>query len=292
LHVIETVDLPDVTLSVAVHGEGSVAAGAPRPLVIAAHGFPDCAGTFDAQVPALVAAGYRVAVPTLRGYAPSGLPRSGRYDLLSLGGDLLALADRYAPREPVRLLGHDWGAAASYVAAALAPDRIAALASLAVPHFRAFLGDAARPAQLRRSWYIAFFQLRGVADAALRARDLALVDRLWRDWSPGYAPSPAETAAVKAALRDRVGPALGYYRALPGALGNPSWRRVLLAPTTVPALRLHGEEDGCIGAEVGAGEARLHAARFEKQVIPRAGHFLHRERPEAVNRRLLAFFAG
>jgi pimeloyl-ACP methyl ester carboxylesterase len=285
LHVIETVDLPDVTLSVAVHGEG--------PLVIAAHGFPDCARTFDAQVPALAAAGYRVAVPTMRGYAPSGLPRSGRYDLLALGADLIALADHYSPREPVRLLGHDWGAAASYAAAALAPDRIAAVAALAVPHLRAFFGNAVtHPAQIARSSYILFFQIRVVADAALRAGDLALVDRLWRVWSPGYAATSSEVEAVKAALRDRIGPALGYYRALPGTLANPSWKRLLFAPTTVPVLRLHGKGDGCIGPEIGEGEARFHAARFESHVIERAGHFLQREQPEEANRRVKAFFAG
>ncbi|MFT3764619.1 MAG: alpha/beta hydrolase [Minicystis sp.] len=281
---VEQLDLPDVKLSVTVHGDG--------PVVIAAHGFPDDASTFRGQIPALVEAGYRVVVPTMRGYAPSGTARSGRYDLLALGGDLVALADRYSPRDPVRILGHDWGAAAGYAAAALAPGRVAGLAALAVPHLRAFLRGYATAAQVRRSWYMAFFQLRGVADVAVRANDMALLDRLWRDWSPGYVASAAEMAAVKAGIRGRIGPVLGYYRALPGVLAGGSARRILLAPTTVPTLRLQGAEDGCIGAEVGADEARFHAARFERYVIDGAGHFLQRERPEEVNRRLLAFFGA
>ncbi|APR86597.1 Epoxide hydrolase [Minicystis rosea] len=279
----DDIDLPDVTLEVASHGEG--------PVVIAAHGFPDDASTFRAQIPALTAAGYQVLVPTMRGYAKSGIPRSGRYDLPALGGDLLALADRFSPDAPVRLLGHDWGAAAAYAAAALAPARVSHLAALAVPHPAAFLRAFTRAAQMRRSWYMLFFQLRYVADAALRRDDLALVDRLWRDWSPSYRASADEMARVKAGIRDRIGPVLGYYRAIPGALARASMRRVL-APATVPTLRLQGAEDGCIGAEVGEDEARFHAARFEAHVIPSAGHFLQRERPEDVNRLLLSFFGA
>jgi pimeloyl-ACP methyl ester carboxylesterase len=282
LERIARVDLPDVTLAVESRGHG--------PLVIAAHGFPDDPSTFRRQVPALVEAGYRVVVPAMRGYAPSGLPRSGRYDLPALGGDLLALADRFSPEAPVRILGHDWGAAAGFAAAAIAPHRISHLAALAVPHFRAFLRALAKPAQLRRSWYMMLFQLRGVAERAVRADDMALLDRLWRDWSPGYAASADEMAAVKDAIRDRVGPALAYYRALPGVLADAEMRRRILAPITVPTLRLHGADDGCIGAEVGADEARFYTGPFERVVIERAGHFLQRERPEEVNRRVVEFF--
>lgn len=283
MRATELLDLPDVSLSVTVEGAG--------PLVIAAHGFPDDPSTFDPIVPALVAAGYRVARPTMRGYAPSGVSTRGRYDLLALGGDLVAIADRFSPDAPARLVGHDWGAAAAYAASAIAPARVSHLAALSVPHLRAFLGAMARPAQLRRSWYMVFFQLRGVADAAVRADDLAFVDRLWRAWSPSYTPSANEMEAVKAALRDRVAPALDYYRALPRTLADASARRALLAPTAVPTLRLHGAEDGCVGAEIGAGEARFHAAGLQRKIIEGAGHFLTRERPAEVSAALLAFFA-
>lgn len=279
---IARVDLPDVTLAVESRGAG--------PLVIAAHGFPDDPSTFRAQVPALVEAGYRVVVPAMRGYAPSGVSLRGRYDVPALGGDLLALADRYSPEAPVRILGHDWGAVAGYAAAAIAPHRVSHLAALAVPHLRAFLPAMARAAQVRRSWYMLFFQLRGVADHAVGANDLALIERLWRAWSPGYAPSAEEMAAVKDAIRDRVGPVLSYYRALPGVLADGEVRRRLLAPTSVATLRLHGAQDGCIGAEVGADEGRYYAKGFERVVIEGAGHFLQRERAEEVNRRVVEFF--
>ena len=222
LETIERVTLSDVTLSCIVAGEG--------PLVIAAHGFPDDARTFGAQVPALVAAGYRVVSPTLRGYSPSGISRSGRHDAVAAGEDLLELADHYSPGVPVRLIGHDWGAVAAFAAAALAPARFSHLATLAVPHLRAAMPHLATAAQLRRSWYMGLFQLPGIAEARLRARDFELIDILWRDWSPGYRASPEDLRSIKDGIRDRVGPVLSYYRALlsPRVLRRT---RLLFAPT-------------------------------------------------------------
>lgn len=280
---MEEVDLGDVTLSVSVAGKG--------PVVLLAHGFPDDAGTFRAQSEALIGAGYRVIAPTMRGYAPSGIAASGRYDPAALGGDLVALADRFSPREPVRIMGHDWGAVAGYAAAAIAPSRVSHLAALAVPHPRAFLRALAAPGQLARSSYMLFFQLPGVADALLGARDLALVDRLWRRWSPGYTPSEREMEAVKSGIRGRIRHVLGYYRALPGSLASAASTQLVLGDTRVPTLRLHGADDGCIAPSAGEGEARHHTSLFESHVIERAGHFLHRERPDEVSLSVLSFFA-
>ncbi len=279
------VDLPTVTLSCSLSGSGE------RPLVLAVHGFPDDASTFAAQIPALIAAGYRVVCPTLRGYAPSGLARDDRHDAEALGRDLVGLADHFSPDEPVRLLGHDWGAVAAFAAAALAPLRFSHLCTMAVPHAGAIAANL-DAAQARRSWYIGFFQLPGLAEARLAAADFALVDRLWRDWSPGYQASAAELGAVKRGLAGRERAVLAYYRALrsPRAIFGEA-RRLLLAPVAVPALHLHGADDGCIGVACTRGAERFHAARYRLHVVEGAGHFLQRERPDAVSAELVRFFA-
>jgi pimeloyl-ACP methyl ester carboxylesterase len=276
----EAIDLGDVTLACDMDGEG--------PLVIAAHGFPDDATTFRAQVPALVRAGYRVAVPTLRGYAPSGVARSGRHDAVAAAGDLVALADRFSPGAPARLIGHDWGAVAGFAAVNTAPSRFSHFVSLAIPHLRAASPRLPSLAQARRSWYIGLFQLPRVAEARLAADDFALIDRLWRDWSPGYRATPEELRAVKDGIRDRVGPVLAYYRALPRLLFT-SAGRPLLAPVRVPTLHLHGEDDGCLGIEGARGQERWFKGPFAFQRIRGAGHFLQREKPEEVNAAVLSF---
>ena len=259
----------DAALDVIVAGEG--------PLVIALHGFPDSRETFRAQVPTLLAAGYRVARPAMRGYAPSGPARSGRYDIRALADDVLTVADALSPGEPVRLLGHDWGAIAACAAAQRAPERVSHLVTIAVPPPR--LADFLRPAQARRSAYIASFQLPG-AERRLAARRGELVERLWRAWSPGFTCPPDLMAAAKAAVLADPSAVLGYYRALPRglALAQP--------PAAVPQLHLHGDRDGCVGVEV----ARRAGGPHRRIAILPGGHFLHLEAPLAVNARLLHFF--
>lgn len=280
---IERIHLPDVTLSCAVEGDPKA------PLVIAAHGFPDDATTFRAQVPALVAKGFRVACPTMRGYAPSSPSSRGRYDAAALGGDLVGIADTLSPNDPVRLVGHDWGSFASFAAAALAPHRFSHLVTLAAPHVAGFVKNLSR-AQLKRSWYIGFFQLRGLAERRLAERDFAFIDRLWRDWSPGYRASAAELRAVKDGIAGREREVLGYYRALvsPVAILGKS-REVLFSKVRVPTLHLHGADDGCVGAESARGMERWFTAGCEVSILPGAGHFLQREKPDEVNETICAF---
>src|SRR4030095_4472637 len=83
--------------------------------------------------------------------------------------------------EPVTVLGHDWGAAAAYGAATMAPERIAKLITMAVPHgvTKALVTN---PAQQRRSWYMFFFQM-SFAETAVSYKDFAFIERLWEDWS-------------------------------------------------------------------------------------------------------------
>jgi pimeloyl-ACP methyl ester carboxylesterase len=279
---VEQVDTGDASLRCELYGDG--------PVVVCAHGFPDCERSFREQVPALVRAGYRVVVPTMRGYAPSTVARSGRYDPGALAEDLLALADHYAPGRPVRLFGHDWGAMAAYAAAALRPERVSHLATAAVPHLRVAAAGFLRPAQLRRSWYIGFFQLPRLPERRLRRDGMALVGRLWRAWSPGFACPEAEMRRIREALDPQLEAVLGYYRAFATAPLAP--RRLLLAKTRVPSLYLHGADDGCVGAELARGTERAYTAGVSVHVIPRAGHFVHLEQPEAVNRLLVDFFAS
>ncbi len=277
------VDGGDVRLTCGVVGEG--------PVVLCAHGFPDTFWTYREQIPALRDAGYQIVSVCMRGYAPSTPSRIGRYDVPSLGRDLCAVAKALSPDQPVRLIGHDWGAIAAYAATALRPDRFSHLVTMAVPHFRVAAARYLRPSQLRRSWYVGMFQLRGLAERRLLAEDMALIEQLWRDWSPGYDCPPEEMASVKAAIRPHVSDVLGYYRAAfaPGGLFGEA-RRLLFSRTDVRAMYVHGEQDGCVGAELCRGIESAYLQGVETLSVPTAGHFVHLEEPAIVNRKLLSFF--
>lgn len=281
----QSIELDDVTLSCVVAGSG--------PVVLCVHGFPDDARTFRHQVKPLVDRGFCVVCPTMRGYTPSSVAKSCRYDAEVLGRDLCALAEKFSPGAPVRLVGHDWGAIAAYAATALEPQRFSHIVTLAVPHIRSVVPRLVLPAQARRSWYIGMFQFRTIAEMRLAENDMALIDRLWRDWSPSYVASKEDLDLIKAGIATRMPEVLGYYRAIfsPASIfGEP--RRLLFAPTSVPALYLHGEEDGCVGVELTRGMEQHFTAGVTIEKIAGAGHFVHLEKPDVVNASLLDFFGA
>ncbi|MDB4976603.1 MAG: Epoxide hydrolase [Myxococcaceae bacterium] len=269
------------------------------PLVLCLHGFPDHARSFRFQLPALAAQGYRVLAPTMRGYEPSSQPADGDYQLLSLARDVLAWLDQLGAPE-CHLIGHDWGAVVGYVVAALAPERICSLTTIAVPHPGRIMRELLRkrPSQLARSWYMFFFQLPGIAEYALERDDFALLDFLWRSWSPSYELPEHERRALKQTFAQPgvKQAALAYYRALPRQ-GSPSarqTRKLLWRPIQVRTLALTGTEDGCMDTRLY--EDLMHAADFpaglETVRLQDAGHFLHLEQPQQVNQLLPDWLRG
>ena len=268
-----------------------------RPLAICTHGFPDSPHTWRHLATELVAGGFRVVMPYLRGYAPSDVPADGCVQTGASSLDLIELHEQLGGDDRAVALGHDWGAPITYGAVAHAPDRWSKVVGLAVPPGAA-VGAAflTNTDQLKRSWYMFFFQ-HPLADLVVPADDLAFIDMIWRDWAPGY-DATDDLVQVKHALRDpaNLGAAIGYYRATLGGVAVRDDLADVQAATQVvpprPTLYLHGADDPCIGAEVAssaeamAGEARAHTTFV---TVPDAAHFLHLERPDIVNQHILEF---
>ena len=246
---------------------------------------------------ALAAAGYHAVAPFMRGYAPTAVPPDGRYQTQVLGDDVLALITALG-EETAIVIGHDWGAAAAYAAAVTAPKRISRLVTMAVPYgLGLFMRMVADPVQQRRSWYM-YLLTSPLGEPALAWDDFAFVDRLWADWSPGFTPDPAHIARVKDALRapGAAQAAASYYKHLflpelqdPALASAQS--RFGTAALQMPALYLHGADDGCIGAEIDT-ERALYTAGVIAEVVPGTGHFLHLESPAVINTRILEFLAS
>ena len=257
------------------------------PVVLCLHGFPDNAGSFRHQLPALAEAGYRAISLALRGYEPSSIPHDGDYSMEAIAADILAVIDSLGSGS-VHLIGHDWGAAIAYVAGATAPDCFKSLTVMAVPHAGRFARDGLRiPKQLRLSWYMAFFNIPWLSDWIVCRRDYEFIRQLWRDWSPGWKP---ELHVMESVIDTLSQPgvrsaALGYYRT---AL---SFKALLVSSeeahysVPVPTFALSGERDGCVASDVF--ELLTVPTDFPKGVrfhrVAESGHFLHQEQPEVVN---------
>lgn len=262
----------DQTFSVRLVGDG------PRQALLL-HGFPDDAGSLLPLAERLARHGFSCAVPFMRGYGESDRAHDGDYRVAALARDAVGLIEALGAKEAL-IVGHDWGAMAGYCAANLDPGRVARLVAVSLPPARLLFRNA-NPAQLVRSRYIGLFQVPWLAERLVRANDLAYIEQLWRQWSPGWEPPPERLAAVKATLRIQgsLEAALGYYRGLRlgSPLDLPEQRRSLrlaLARIRVPTLVVHGDADGCIGPEMFRGLDDAFAAPRRLVTLPGVGHWV------------------
>jgi pimeloyl-ACP methyl ester carboxylesterase len=243
------------------------------------HGFPDHPPSAVPFLAELAARGHRVLAPWLRGYRPS--PITGRFDLAALAADVVAVIDRWVGATRVDVIGHDWGAAIAYELCTAAPDRIARAVTLALPHPLTFLRQLRAAAQARRSWYMALFQLPGAGRIA-RAGELALIDRLWRTWSPGFELDPERRAALHACIGESLPAPLAYYRAIARPRTILHALQQMARTIATPVLQLHGADDGCVAPPTRDGANRFFTGPHRLDVIAGVGHFLHLERPTAI----------
>lgn len=262
------------------------------PLALCLHGFPDHALTWEELLPQLADAGFHAVAPWMRGYAPTQVPSDGQYHVSVLGRDVVALADALAPGRDLYLIGHDWGGAAVYAAAAGRPERLRKVVVMAVAPVSAIPRFVFDPEQLQRSFYIYLFQT-PLAEIAVPADDFALIDKLWRDWCAGPGPSDSFMRALKDTLAapGSTSAAIGYYRAMFAA---PPADDGLGMAVHVPALYLHGIDDLALLPDLidesAFPDAFTEGVEFE--LVADAGHFLHIDRPDVVLPRIVSFLSS
>ena len=263
--------------------------------VILLHGFPDDPRAYDGAVGPLAGDGCRVLVPYLRGYGPTRFldpttPRSGQQ--AALGADLRDFIEALA-LPPAILAGYDWGGRAACIVSALWPQHARGLVSINGYNIQniAASGTPASAMQEYRHWYQWYFNTeRGVAGLTANRREICRL--LWQLWSPNWSFDDAHYAATAASFDnpDFVDVVVQSYRHRHrNAAGDPALEpvEVLLAAQpliAVPTIVLHGAADGVGPAAHSVDDARYFTGRYERRVVPVAGHFLPHETPEEVVR--------
>src|SRR6201992_202732 len=248
------------------------------PLVLMLHGFPDTAHTWDDLRPRIAAKGYRAVSPFMRGYHPTEVPDRDP-DQETLTRDVLALIDLLVAGEAI-VIGHDWGASAAYGSAALGPEQVKKLFVLAIPHPGALKPS---PKKLWGVRHFATYKLPGAPERFAR-NDFAALPAICRRWSPDWRPDPSEFDPERACFANRasLNAAFGYYRKL-----SPVPSASLKARITVPTVVFAGLGDPVAVPADYRYAARMFVGDYIDEELD-AGHFMHREHPEAFAQRLLA----
>ena len=270
---------------------GFEARGEGAPIVLL-HGWPDDIRTWDKVTDALVAQGYRTLTPYLRGYGASTFTddstlRSGQ--VVAFAQDIVDFLDALE-LEKVTFVGHDWGARAGYALAALWPQRVQKLVTLAAGYETGIKpGQEIEPKQAHAYWYQWLFNTQQGREALKNNRQ-ELCRYLWRVWAPDWKFGAEEFEATAASWQnpDWVEITLHSYRVRWGnAPKDPRYaeleERLEKHPKIeVPTVLLHGENDGASLVDSSAGQENSFGAAYRRQVLPGVGHFVQRESPQSV----------
>lgn len=245
--------------------------GGPRggEVVVLLHGFPQDGSAFDDVVPALHEAGLRTLVPDQRGYSPDARPQGrSAYTLTEVARDVVALLDAAGVRR-AHVVGHDWGGAVTWALAARHGDRLRSATVLSTPHPAAMAWALTRSTQALRSWYMAFFQVPGLADRLVPARlERTLV-------GSGLPAADAARYARRMRQPGAASGALAWYRAMPLSLRTPT------PSVAVPTSYAWGRADFALG-RAAAERTRRHVVGPYRFVELDAGHWLPETCPEQV----------
>lgn len=257
-------------------------------LVILLHGFPEFWYGWRAQIPALVAAGYRVWIPDQRGYNLSEKPTDVfAYSLDKLALDIVGLIDA-AGRQKAFVVGHDWGAAVAWWVAAKYPERVQKLAILNVPHPSVMFGNIRNnPRQLRRSWYIGVFQIPKLPELLLTGGDAqGGILLLLKSSNPGSFTDREIPHYIRAwKQRGAMTAMLNWYRAI------VQYPPDITSDTRihVPVLIIWGKRDVALIPE-SAPQSLDYCDDGRLVMLENATHWVQHDEPERVNALLLEHF--
>ena len=313
---LRALQINGIRMHVAEQGRG--------PLVLFCHGWPESWYSWRHQLAALAAAGYRAVAPDMRGYGGTDAPpQVEQYTMLHLVGDMVDLVKALGEQQAV-IVGHDWGAPVAWTSALLRPDLFRAVAGMSVPFTPPGRIDllSALEAQGVHTFYMQYFQAPGVAEAELERDVQASLRRIYFSGS-GDGPERATFGVLEpgaGVLSNTVDPAtlpawlppedIAFYAGefkRAGFRGGLNWYRnlrrswELLTPwrgcvIRQPSLFIAGARDNVLKfpasqAQIDAYPRTLPGLRG-CHILEGAGHWIQRERAEAVNALLLGFLKG
>lgn len=279
---VNWVDANGQRFEVAMAGEG-------KWLALCLHGFPELHYSWRFQIPMLAQMGYRVWVPNMRGYGGSSKPEGiANYALDHLTQDVAALIDASGAEE-VTLIAHDWGAIVAWSFAIRKIRPLTRLIIMNVPHPKVAEREIKRWRQLRRSWYIFFFQIPRLPEWLLSRRGGEPIKKAFTNMAVDQSnfTDQALDHYAKAAMRaGSMRAMINYYRALlrhKFEIGD--------GKVAIPTLMIWGEEDAALNIHCSEGTDEW-VIDFTLKRLPGVSHWVQQEAPDRVNAILREWLKG
>lgn len=247
------------------------------------HGFPDCPDNWLVIAEKLALSGYRVVLPYLPGYAPSGTSFKS-YLFQDLAYEISKLIQEITTQE-LYLIGHDWGALIAYEIANNQEVNINKLVGISVPPLNVMTSALFRYNQLKLSWYMFFFQT-PFAETVVAQNDFEFIKNLYSDWSVNKDKTAAQNAIKCLQQSANLNAALSYYREL---FKIENLTKTLSQLLEKPLYYLHGSLDGCISKDSIFDLSHNLPAGSKVEFLENAGHFLNIDCPDLLAEKIIHY---
>eukprot|EP00928_Gymnodinium_smaydae_P030705 TRINITY_DN22759_c0_g1_i1.p1 TRINITY_DN22759_c0_g1~~TRINITY_DN22759_c0_g1_i1.p1 ORF type:complete len:369 (-),score=39.48 TRINITY_DN22759_c0_g1_i1:165-1244(-) len=295
----------------------TIVAGPPadksKGVVVFAHGFPETAASWKDYILHYAKQGYHVRAPDMRNVNNS-IAQNTDASLDIVADDLLGVLQTTGQSKTV-IVGHDWGAGASWAFALKYPQHTTALVTLAVPHLELYrsYNTFRLPLALTHVWYFLFFGLTGpVARWRVVKDDCAWSTKFCFGTSEPQTFSKAEIARLKKMYARTMSSSssstvttwysMGCWwllkSLLPKTLLAPGLSTSMWSdgntPSRVPTLQLFGSRDAYINPSMfgHSANAEYVAHPYKRTVVYDATHWLNHEKKREIMQEMDSFIAG
>ncbi len=255
------------------------------PLIVLLHGFPEFWYSWRHQILFLAEQGYTVVAPDLRGYNDTDKPRTG-YDVPTLLRDIEGLIKGIGQEKAI-IVGHDWGGVLAWAFAMRYPQITRRLIVLNAPHPQAFQRELRTIQQLRKSWYVFFFQLPWLPEAILKANHAQAIGKAIYESAVQKSAFPPDVLLQYQAAMSKPGAltaSLNYYRQIMRRGYGIGTETIIQVPT----LLIWGTQDTALDTALTYG-LESWVPKIQVRRIATSGHWVQQEQPDEVNNLMQKF---
>ena len=252
--------------------------------IVFLHGFPELAHSWRYQFYGL-STEFLCIAPDMRGFGDSDRPKKSKdYKRKKLIEDVQLLIEHYK-KGPIHLVGHDWGGAIAWHFAEKHPEYLKSLSILNCPHPNILLRSATNLDQLKKSWYMFFFQIPLLAENLAKKYPEGFVQKALTDTAFNKTPFTEKALRPYIELaKSGIGSGLNYYKAV---FKSPPLRRKKI---NIPVQIIWGVHDTLLKKELASPDKyKSFVKDLKVHFIHNSGHWVQQEAWLEVNQKLFSF---